>query len=72
MINYNFQNKMRNGLYKALKETVFFQITDYYTYESVFKLLSELREETAMSAERVNENFVKEVLSHLNVTDMNP
>ena len=32
-------------------------------------MLSELREETAMSAEGENEDFVKEVLSHLNVTD---
>ena len=60
---------MKNGHYKALKEAVFFQITDYYTCESAFKLLSELGEETAMSAERVNKDFVKEVLSHLNVTD---
>lgn len=37
--------------------------------ESAFNLLSELREETAMSAEGVNEDFVKEVLSHLNITN---
>lgn len=37
--------------------------------ESAFNLLSELREETAMSAEGVNEDFVKEELSHLNITN---
>ena len=37
--------------------------------ESAFNLLSELREETATSAEGVNEDFVKEVLSHLNITN---
>ena len=44
-------------------------ITNYYTYESPFKFLSELREVTAASAEGVNEDFMKEVLSHLVFTN---
>ena len=40
-------------------------ITNYYTYESPFKFLSELREVAAASAEGVNEDFMKEGLSHL-------
>ena len=32
-------------------------------------MLSELRKDTAMSAERLNEDFVKAVLSQFNVTD---
>ena len=59
---------MRSGYYKALEEAVS-KITDYYAYESAFNLLSELREETAMSAEGVNEDFMKEALSHLNITN---
>ena len=32
-------------------------------------MLSELRKDTAMSAERLNEDFAKAVLSQFNVTD---
>lgn len=59
---------MRNGYYKALKKQYLSDNIIMYI-ESAFNLLSELREETAMSAEGVNEDFVKEVLSHLNITN---
>ena len=48
---------MRYEHYKVTEISNVFQITDDYTYESLFKLLQNTKQETPKSAEEVSEDF---------------
>ena len=60
---------MRYEHYKVTEISNVFQITDDYTYESLFKLLQNTKQETPKSAEEVSEDFMEKVLCHLNFTN---
>lgn len=64
IINYNSE-KMRYEHYKVTEISNVFQITDDYTYESLFKLLHNTKQETPKSAKEVSEDFMEEVLCQI-------